>query len=115
ETSRVIGEDLPGISLIRQGGLRLLHETRQPVVTDLPQELLLAAVAGIESTDADAGMLGHGGDRGAGIGDEHRARGLADALVVAGGFRPAPAQWRGSVCLHHEIVDRYRMEQSVPQ
>jgi hypothetical protein len=79
------------------GGLGLVHEGLQAVGAQRAEELLLAAVAGVQGADADAGVLGHRGDRRAGIGDEHRPGRLEDALVVAGRFglaaahRPAPA------------------------
>src|SRR5262249_57692700 len=41
-------------------------------------------IAAVEGGDADAGPLGHLGDRGGRGGDEHRARGVQDQLVVAG-------------------------------
>ena len=92
------------------GGLGFLHEGLQAVGAQRAEELLLAAVARVQRADADAGVLGHRGDRRAGVGDEHRPGRLEDALVVAGRFglaaahRPVPSRPARAVGLPVPLV-----------
>ena len=67
-----------------EGGLGLVDHDDQAVRAQRAQEFLLAAVAGVQRADADARVLGHRGDRRAGVGDEHRPGRIEDPLVVAG-------------------------------
>jgi hypothetical protein len=78
------GERGPRVPVVGQRLLGLGDVAVQAVPAQLPQHVLLAGIAAVEGGDADAGPLGHLGDRGGRVGDEHRARGVQDQLVVAG-------------------------------
>src|SRR5262249_55585947 len=64
----------------------------QAVRAQCAEEFLLAAVAGVQRADAHAGVLGHRGDRRAGVGHEHRPGRFEDAPVVAGRLGLAAAE-----------------------
>jgi hypothetical protein len=84
-----VGEDHPAVLALfhaLDGGFGLVDDDDQAVRAQRAEEFLLAAVAGVQRADADAGVLGHRGDRRAGVGDEHRTGRFEYAPVVAGGF-----------------------------
>ena len=84
-------ECLPGIAFGGERGLRLSDVLAQAINPEPLDHILFVSIAAIEGTDADARVGSHGGDRRAGIGDEHRTRGGKNRLVVARGLGPATA------------------------
>jgi hypothetical protein len=121
EVAHEVGEDRPavvsGLDPL-DGGLGLVADDDQAVRAQRAEEFLLAAVAGVQRADADAGVLGHRGDRCAGVGHEHRPGRFEYAPVVAGRLGLAAAERAVVVaawlCLGHGEKCSRRLEQTIP-
>jgi len=102
DAAQEAGEGLPGLVTGGQCPLDLGEVDLLPVPAQGAQQVLLARVPVVEGADAHPGPLGHRGDRGGGIGQEHLPGRLQDELVVLRRLC-LPAAQRGRATRHNRL------------